>query len=71
MRQIGAALLIVAIAASARISPANAAPPTVVPSPGYDARLQEQHAQIAHEAINRDPQPPMLHRSKRHHSGMR
>jgi hypothetical protein len=24
--------------------PASAAPPTVTPSPGYDARLQEQHA---------------------------
>jgi hypothetical protein len=24
--------------------PANAAPPTVTPSPGYDARLQEQRA---------------------------
>jgi hypothetical protein len=26
------------------IAPANAAPPTVTPSPGYDARLQEQRA---------------------------
>ncbi|KTS69891.1 hypothetical protein NS115_24970 [Paenibacillus jamilae] len=25
-------------------SPLRAAPPTVVPSPGYDARLQEQRA---------------------------
>jgi hypothetical protein len=25
-------------------SPAGAAPPTVTPSPGYDARLQEEHA---------------------------
>jgi len=26
------------------VAPAHAAPPTVTPSPGYDARLQEQHA---------------------------
>jgi hypothetical protein len=29
---------------SARLAPANAAPPTATPSPGYDARLQEQRA---------------------------
>jgi ABC-type nitrate/sulfonate/bicarbonate transport system permease component len=28
----------------AAIAPARAAPPTVIPSPGYDARLQEQKA---------------------------
>jgi hypothetical protein len=28
----------------ALVGPAIAAPPTVVPSPGYDARLQEQRA---------------------------
>jgi hypothetical protein len=27
----------------ASMAPAHAAPPTVTPSPGYDARLQEQH----------------------------
>ena len=32
------------IAACGMIMPADAAPPTVVPSPGYDARLQEQRA---------------------------
>ena len=26
------------------LAPAHAAPPTVTPSPGYDARLQEQRA---------------------------
>ena len=26
------------------VSPAHAVPPTVTPSPGYDARLQEQRA---------------------------
>jgi hypothetical protein len=29
---------------AASLGPAMAAPPTVVPSPGYDARLQEQRA---------------------------
>ena len=36
---LGAALI-----GSAFFGPALAAPPTVVPSPGYDARLQEQRA---------------------------
>ena len=30
--------------ASALFAPARAVPPTVTPSPGYDARLQEQRA---------------------------
>ena len=37
-----AALL--ALCGSACLAPASAAPPTVTPSPGYDARLQEQRA---------------------------
>jgi hypothetical protein len=35
-----AAMLVAGVVAGAR--PAQAAPPTVTPSPGYDARLQEQ-----------------------------
>ena len=31
----------------ALVMPASAAPPTVTPSPGYDARLQEQRAATA------------------------
>jgi hypothetical protein len=69
MRRIGTGL-IVAISAGAWILPATAAPPTVTPSPGYDARLHEQHAQIAHESYERYPQPTMLHR-KRHHGAAR
>jgi hypothetical protein len=34
--------LVVAVATSVSLTPACAAPPTVTPSPGYDARLQEQ-----------------------------
>jgi hypothetical protein len=32
---------IIAIMAGALLAPAHAVPPTVTPSPGYDARLQE------------------------------
>jgi hypothetical protein len=35
-----------ALIGSALAGPAMAAPPTVVPSPGYDARLQEQRAAL-------------------------
>jgi hypothetical protein len=38
----GAAVM--ALAGWAWLAPASAAPPTVTPSPGYDARLQEQRA---------------------------
>jgi hypothetical protein len=36
--------LALAMTSCAWLSHANAAPPTVVPSPGYDARLQEERA---------------------------
>ena len=45
MKRIFAApLAVVVLAGWASLIPAHAAPPTVVPSPGYDARLQEQRA---------------------------
>jgi hypothetical protein len=47
----------VALGGSASIAPANAAPPTVTPSPGYDARLQEQRAARA-------TYPPVVPHSK-------
>jgi hypothetical protein len=52
------------------IAPAHAVPPTVTPSPGYDARLQEQRAattlyQPAPRAF--DPRHP----PKRLHDGAR
>jgi hypothetical protein len=40
----GALLAVTAIAGWLSLVPAQAAPPTVTPSPGYDARLQEQRA---------------------------
>ena len=39
-----AVAILSALAAGALVVPASAAPPTVTPSPGYDARLQEQRA---------------------------
>jgi hypothetical protein len=43
MKRILAAAAALALG-SALMSPASAAPPTAAPSPGYDARLQQQHA---------------------------
>ena len=45
------------------VAPANAAPPTVTPSPGYDARLQQQRAasKIYQPAA---PAPGPLHRRR-------
>jgi hypothetical protein len=42
------------------LMPAYAAPPTATPSPGYDARLQEQRAASArvHEPIAPVTRPP-------------
>ena len=37
-------LAVAALVGWASLIPAHAAPPTVTPSPGYDARLQEQRA---------------------------
>jgi hypothetical protein len=63
----GAAALGAALIGSAFFGPALAAPPTVVPSPGYDARLQEQRA--ASQAVAA-PKPAYVPRRKPrpHHS---
>lgn len=53
---------------AAGFGPAAAAPPTVVPSPGYDARLQEQRAAMqAASAPRTYVAPAMRYRTKRHH----
>ena len=44
MNWTGLALIAVILAGSASMTPAQAVPPTATPSPGYDARLQEQRA---------------------------
>jgi hypothetical protein len=53
MKRYYAGLAVTAVLASGlSIEPANAVPPTVTPSPGYDARLQEQRrAQALQEPI--------------------
>jgi hypothetical protein len=49
-------LLFVVLVSVAWRSGANAAPPTVTPSPGYDARLQEERAQAQGKTMS---QPTM------------
>jgi hypothetical protein len=46
------AILFVVLASVAWRPVANAAPPTVTPSPGYDARLQEERAQAQGKTVS-------------------
>jgi len=46
------------IAAGALVTPARAVPPTVTPSPGYDARLQESRGGSATTIYTPAPRPP-------------
>lgn len=56
------------LAASGLLSASHAAPPTVVPSPGYDARLQEQRAaQRAASPADATARPPAFSRHPRAH----
>jgi hypothetical protein len=64
----GAVVLAAALSSSVLIGPATAAPPTVVPSPGYDARLQEQRAASqAVESPKPAPDPAPRRKPKPHH----
>ena len=49
---------VVALAGWASLMSAHAAPPTVTPSPGYDARLQEQRAASRAAALPAVKPPP-------------
>jgi hypothetical protein len=52
------------------VAASHAAPPTVVPSPGYDARLQESRAAKsapAFEPVTPAPKPVVPRRGKRTH----
>jgi hypothetical protein len=56
------------------LAAASAAPPTVTPSPGYDARLQEQRAAQnyrapAYQGFVRHRTPAHRHRHRRMHDG--
>jgi len=61
-------LAVAALVGCASLLPAYAAPPTATPSPGYDARLQEQRAaaQRAYvEPVAPDVKPAPKRRAKR------
>lgn len=68
MRRISTALWSVAALALGSVAASHAAPPTVVPSPGYDARLQESRAASrapAFEPVAPTPKPMVPRRAKR------
>jgi hypothetical protein len=72
MKQFCAGLALAALMAcgGTLTAPARAVPPTVTPSPGYDARLQEQRAAHSYyEPVVRGPRLVHRHHSKRHHDG--
>jgi hypothetical protein len=62
-----------AAALGAMMAAASAAPPTVTPSPGYDARLQEQRAAQNYRAPAHQGfvshKPPHRHHHRRMHDG--
>jgi hypothetical protein len=61
---------VVAFGGRTSLAPVHAAPPTVTPSPGYDARLQEQRAAPpVYEPAVRDPRPVSRRHVKRIHDG--
>jgi hypothetical protein len=63
-----AIVAVVALGGWTLVAPVNAAPPTVTPSPGYDARLQEQRAaSTVAQPVAPTPTPIVPHRVKRHH----
>jgi hypothetical protein len=57
-----AMVIVAALGGGTLMAPAHAAPPTAVPSPGYDARLQQQRA-----ALTAAPAPIASRRVKRRH----
>jgi hypothetical protein len=60
--------IIAALGSGLSPAPANAAPPTVTPSPGYDARLQEQRAaQTVYVPVAPYAKPLRRHHAKRIH----
>jgi hypothetical protein len=61
--------VVVALLGWALLAPANAVPPTVTPSPGYDARLQEQRAGRAYYQPAVPHARPLSHRrvKRTHH----
>jgi hypothetical protein len=69
MKRFYASLAVVALGWISMV-PSHAAPPTVTPSPGYDARLQEQRAApTVYEPAARQPKPVSRRHVKRVHDG--
>jgi hypothetical protein len=69
-RTYAVALALAAVVGWISLFPVHAAPPTATPSPGYDARLQEQRAAAAatvYEPAVPVAKPAARHRSKRTH----
>ena len=60
-----AGVAIVAALGAVPLTAAHAVPPTVTPSPGYDARLQEQRAATAQPATPMSPPLVRRHRNTR------
>ena len=73
MRRFYASLAVIAVTTFGgwvSLMPANAAPPTVTPSPGYDARLREQRMErSAYEPVLRHPKPVPRRQVRRIHDG--
>jgi hypothetical protein len=65
MRRTGLALVAAVFAGWLSLIAAHAAPPTVTPSPGYDARLQEQRA--ASQRVQQPVTPVSPSRGKKTH----
>jgi hypothetical protein len=57
----------VALILSGVLSTAHAVPPTVTPSPGYDARLQEQRKAASGSSTVVQPAAPFTTTRPRHH----
>lgn len=67
MKRTSLALTAAVLAGWASLIPAQAVPPTVTPSPGYDARLQEQREA---QRVHADPiaKPVAKRRGKKTHA---
>jgi hypothetical protein len=59
------AAMLAVVGGSISVAPANAAPPTVTPSPGYDARLQESRARTVYAPVAPVSKPVTTRRAKR------